>query len=74
MSKKEERKLVASINIYDEGDDNYTIEANAQVGGLNLTFSRTTEEIRDFFTRRRGAQDGEQKSPNRLRRGLTSVE
>ena len=52
---KVERKKVFSLNVYDvgknvQGETNFAVEVSAQIGGLNLTFERTTDEIRDYFT------------------------
>ena len=56
MSK--ERKPVVSIQVFEagqneQGENNYDIEVSAQVGGLNLSFERSTDEIRSYFTEKK---------------------
>jgi hypothetical protein len=51
----EKQKPVASLQIFEDGknidgETNYRIEATVQVGGLNLSLEKTTDEIREYFT------------------------
>lgn len=74
QQKKVERKSVFSLNVYDEGknelgETNYAVEVSAQLGGLNLMFERTTDEIREYFTAKK--QQRQVKSKERKLRAVT---
>ena len=57
MSEKK-GKPVVSLQVYEhgqteDGEDNYLIEASVKLGGLNVSFERTTDDIRRYFTERK---------------------
>jgi len=51
------RHLVASINVFEietaDGGRDHLAEVQVGVGGLNVKFDATFDQIRDFFTKRR---------------------
>lgn len=60
MKEKPERdnnRLVFSVNVYEldtpDGGIDHRVEVSGNYGGLNLRFSSTVDEIRDFFTKKR---------------------
>ena len=70
------RKPVVSIQVFEagqneEGESNYDIEVSAQLGGLNLSFQRNTDQIRKYFTEKK-VKD-EQKRVAKGQTKLTSV-
>jgi hypothetical protein len=77
QQKAVERKKVLSVSVYDvgkngQGETNYSIEVSAQMGGFNLSFERTTDEIRDYFTAKR--QKNQYKIKDRKLRAVTTKE
>lgn len=60
------RHLVASINVFEietaDGIRDHLAEMQVGIGGLNVKFDATFDQIRDFFTKRReAAQKGKVK-------------
>ena len=60
------RHLVASINVFEietaDGIRDHLAEVQVGIGGLNVKFDATFDQIRDFFTKRReAAQKGKGK-------------
>ena len=51
------RHLVASVNVYEienaDGIRDHLAEVQVGIGGLNVKFDATFDQIRDFFTKRR---------------------
>ena len=57
------RHLVASINVFEietaDGIRDHLAEVQVGIGGLNVKFDATFDQIRDFFTKRREAAQRE---------------
>jgi hypothetical protein len=53
----DERKPVASIQIFDNEDDNYAIQGYVRFGGIKLEIDTDVNRVRDFFTKRRERKD-----------------
>lgn len=68
MSKNEERKPIASIQVFDGGDENYSIEGYVRFGGIKLEIDTDVNRVRDFFTKRRESRlERKSKQPRHLR-------
>lgn len=61
-STKEEKRLVFSFEVYEfdtaDGGVDHKIEVVGNYGGLNLQFTSTVDQVRDFFTKRRERKTG----------------
>lgn len=58
MSKGKGKKVFSLEVTQLEGEDeDYVVEASANYGGLTLTFEKTVDEIRRFFTERRDKEE-----------------
>jgi len=53
MAKNEQPKPIFTLEVFENGKDDYRVVINAKVGGLRLEVDKTVEEIRDFFTKRK---------------------
>ena len=61
MAKKEtsgEQKPILSVQVFEvdkneDGESNFRVDVSAKLGGLTLSFDRTTDQIRDYFTAKR---------------------
>jgi len=70
-----EKDQIFELHVIERGEDDYEVVASLRYGGLELNFSKTIGEIRDFFTRRSEtkAKLKPAKSPKRKKGGLKSV-
>jgi hypothetical protein len=54
---RDNNRLIFGMNVYEvdmpDGSVDHKIEVNGNLGGLNLQFSSTVDQIRDFFTKKR---------------------
>jgi hypothetical protein len=50
---KNERKPIASIQVFEGEEDNYEIEGYVRIGGIKLEIDTDVNRVRDFFTKRR---------------------
>lgn len=54
---RDNNRLIFGMNVYEvdmpDGGVDHRIEVSGNYGGLNLQFSSTLDQVRDFFTRRR---------------------
>ena len=48
-----EKKAVASIQIFPEEGDNFSIEGFARLGGVKIEIDTDMNRVRDFFTKRK---------------------
>lgn len=59
------RHLVASINVFEietaDGGRDHMAEVQVGIGGLNVKYDATFDQIRDFFTKRREQKPGKVK-------------
>jgi hypothetical protein len=59
------RHLVASINVFEietaDGGRDHLAEVQVDIGGLNVKYDATFDQIRDFFTKRREQKPGKVK-------------
>jgi len=59
------RHLVASINVFEfetaDGNRDHMAEVQVGIGGLNVKYDATFDQIRDFFTKRREQKPGKVK-------------
>ena len=59
------KHLVASINVFEietaDGNRDHMAEVQVGIGGLNVKYDATFDQIRDFFTKRREQKPGKVK-------------
>lgn len=66
-----DRKPIASIQVFDQNDDNYAIEGFVRFGGIKLEIDTDVNQVRDFFTKRR---ESRLERASKKSRHLSSVE